>query len=300
MDTAHLAEQIVVPLDGSPLAEQALPVAVKLAAVLDLPVALVRIIPPDTWMISGPNMMIPAETYQEVLDAEDHTVHDYIERMAEEMRRKGATVVTYVDRGQAAPALLEMLPRLHARLIVMTTHGRTGMARVALGSVADHLVRHSHTPTLVLRPPVGDADTILTRAIVPLDGSPVAEASLDEALRLAGTVVRQLTLVRVIDPDRVRLGDDEYSLEAARYLEQVQDRLQVELAGRDCLVHTEIVTGDPAQQIIRRAERDCDLVILATRGQTGARRLMFGSTADRVLHDTTTPLLLIHPPVADK
>jgi nucleotide-binding universal stress UspA family protein len=197
-----------------------------------------------------------------------------------------------------ATALLDLLPSLHPAMIVMTSHGRTGVARTALGSIADQLVRHSHVPTLVLRPPVGDADTLLTRAIVPLDGSALAEASLDEALRLAGTVVREVTLVRVIDPDRVQPGDDTYALEAARYLEQVQDRLQAQMEGRDCTVRTEILTGDPAQQIVRRAERECDLVILATRGHAGARRLVFGSTADRVLHDTTTPLLLIHPPMA--
>ncbi len=298
MDTANVTEQIVVPLDGSPLAEQALPVAVRLAATLCRPLALVRIIPPDTWILSGPNMILPAGTFQEILDEEDHNAREYIEQMAEATRRKGVTVTTHVDRGPVATALLDLLPNLYPVMIVMTSHGRTGMARTALGSIADHLVRHSHVPTLVLRPPVGVADTILARAIVPLDGSVLAEASLDEALKLAGAVVRKLTLVRVIDPDHARPGDDTYSLEAARYLEQVQDRLQAQLEGRDCTVNTEILTGDPAQQIVRRAERDCDLLILATRGHAGARRLVFGSTADRVLRHTTTPLLLIHPPVA--
>ena len=300
MDTANVVGQIVVPLDGSPLAEQALPVAVRLATMLHRPLALVRIIPPEAWAFSGPNVMVPAETYQAILDEEDTDAHEYIERMAATTRAKDITVTTKVGHGQVATTLLDVLSGMNVSLVVMTTHGRTGMARVALGSVADHLVRHSHLPTLLLRPPVGDAATILARAIVPLDGSAVAEASLDEVLQLAGTVVHQLTLVRVIDPDRVRLGDDNYSLEAAHYLERVQDRLEAQLDGRDCTIHTDILTGVPAQQIVHRAERNCDLVILATRGQTGARRLMFGSTADRVLHDSTAPLLVIHPPIADE
>jgi nucleotide-binding universal stress UspA family protein len=297
METQRVGERILIPLDGSRLAESALPVAVQLAKELHHSLVLARIIPLQMWAFSGPNALVPAETYQALLDEEDRSANEYIERMAEIPRRDGIPVTTVVTRGEAASTLIEICGRLGVQLIVMTTHGRTGMARMALGSVADQMVRRSRLPVLVLRPPLEQWCVSLRRAIVPLDGSPVAEAALAQAQKLAGPVVRELILVRVVDPDQVDLETEAGAKDAEQYLEATRQRLMADLAQRDCTVSAETLLGDPAERIVRRAQRDCDLVILATRGLTGARRWVFGSTADRVLHDCTTPLLLIHPPI---
>ena len=297
METERVGTRILVPLDGSELAESALPVAMRLARETKRSLVLARIIPLTTWALSGPNAMVSAETYQEILDKEEQTATAYLDQMAEQPRSQEIPVVTIVQRGEAAAALLEICARTSAGLIVMTTHARAGMARMALGSVADRLVRHGHIPVLLLRPSANEQHVALERAIVPLDSSPLAETALEEASIFAGTVVRELTLVRVVDPDKVEAEDDTSQDEAERYLERAQRQFLLKLARADCAVRTEVLLGEPAHQIVRRAQQDCDLVILATRGQTGARRWVFGSTADRVLHECATPLLLVHPPI---
>ena len=128
MDTANVTEQIVVPLDGSPLAEQALPVAVRLAATLCRPLALVRIIPPDTWILSGPNMStargdVPGDprrrgSRRARIYRPNGRGHSAEGRHRDDARRSRSM----------ATALLDLLPNLYPVMIVMTSHGRTGMA----------------------------------------------------------------------------------------------------------------------------------------------------------------------------
>ncbi len=288
-------DRILVPLDGSALAESALPPAMRLARALKRTLVLARVISPDTWAFMGPNAMVPPETYQQMVDEEDRTASEYLQAIAERLQGQGVSIGIEVVRGEAATTLIDLCPRLRIGLVVMCTRGRTGMARMALGSVADQMVRRSHIPVLLLRPSTCEADAALERAVVPLDGSPTAEEALAQVGLLAGVILRRVTLFRVVDSSHVHEAGVAAVEEAERYLEGVRQNLAADLSGSGCAIQTEVAQGEPTQQIIRRSQRDCDLVILATRGRAGARRMMFGSTADRVLHDASVPLLLIHP-----
>jgi len=179
-------------------------------------------------------------------------------------------------------------------LIVMTTHGRTGLARFALGSVADRLVRGGVAPVLLIRsfPELAHGQD-LSHALIPLDGSPVAEAPVFSLVpQLAGTMLRTITLLRVADP---RDGEDGRQM-CENYLAAVRQRLVDHLGGRDCVISVLVRSGkNPAASIVETSQDgECDLVLMATNGEAGIGRLAFGGVTDRVLRDGKTPLLLAH------
>jgi nucleotide-binding universal stress UspA family protein len=138
-------------------------------------------------------------------------------------------------------------------------------------------------------------DNDLTRAIVPLDGSSLAEQPLWSVVPLlAGHVLREVTLLRVADP---RDGEPGRQL-CENYLNALRQRLMDRLGGGGCVVSVQAVSGrNPAATIIERAGGGAhDLVVMSTHGEAGVGRWAFGGVADRVLRDGKTPLLLVHPP----
>lgn len=285
---------IMVPLDGSELAERALPVAEQVATAVHGELVLVRITSPVNIVPLAPGGMTSEQSAEPIAEARTREAHTYLESVALPLRERGLQVQVVTHAGMAAPAILGLLASFHVGLVVMTTHGRTGMALFAIGSVADQVVRASHVPVLLVRPLISDQPCErLERAVVPLDGSDRSEVALGVAVALAGPLVHELTLLRVV-PTRNGIAPERAMQEADRYLADVSRRLAEQMTGQ-VMVETRVASGDPAEQILRRARSNCDLVIMATRGETGTRRWMFGSVADRVLHDSGTPLMLIHP-----
>lgn len=284
--------RMLVPLDGSGLAERALPAAERVAHATNSGLVLVRVVPLTAWAFAEGDAIISGEIYQPILESEEREAIAYLDRVADGLRARGLTVQIQLARGEAAEALLDLESRLHIGIVVMTTHGRTGIPRLALGSVADRLARDGKAPVLIVRPfqDEGRAQAF-ERALVPLDGSSRAEAALDAALPLAGRLVRQITLARSVDPTA---GADAVA-EARRYLEEQRLRAAERIADASCAIEYAVLQGDPASQLIAHARREEELVILATRGHTGVKRLALGSVADRMLHQADVPLLLVHP-----
>ncbi len=224
----------------------------------------------------------------------------YLERVATPLRAEGGAVRTILLRGDAAAALLDIETREHAELVVMTTHGRTGLACFMLGSVADRLVRGGTVPVLLLRSFAQQAsrDQVNTPAImahgglalVALDGSNRAERALDACRPLVGALVQRILLVRVVGD-----GADGAQTQAAYdYLDDVKTRHAGEFTVRGCPLSTLVLYGEAAEQLIDYAEHQADLLVVATHGRTDAARWALGSVADRVLQGCATPLLLIH------
>jgi nucleotide-binding universal stress UspA family protein len=161
----------------------------------------------------------------------------------------------------------------------MCSHGRTGLARFALGSVAEHLLRHGAAPVLLVRP-FGDPVT-LEHAVVPLDGSERAEEALRVVDHLARCVVQEVTVLRVV-------GAAQEGPEAERYLAEVAGRLTQE----PLACWRRVAQGDPAEAILDVAGTD-KLVVMATRGRSGLTRWALGSVADRVAHGGAAAVLLV-------
>jgi nucleotide-binding universal stress UspA family protein len=273
-------QQIMVPLDGSELAERALPCAARLGVATGATLHLVHVVelmPPPT----GPFALayMPSGIHGDLVAQETQQATEYLAKMRERVAANGVPVRTEQMLGIAAAALLDYERDAGIDLVVMCSHGRTGLARFALGSVAERLLRHGTAPVLLVRP-FGDAVT-LEQAVVPLDGSERAEEALRVVDHLAHRVLHEVTLLRVIDAA-------EEGPEAERYLEAVAARLtQKHLA-----CSRRVTQGDPAEAILDVAGTD-KLVVMATRGRSALTRWALGSVADRVAHGGAAAVLLV-------
>ncbi|HEY1391588.1 MAG TPA: universal stress protein [Ktedonobacterales bacterium] len=286
--------RILVPLDGSELAAKALPVAEGLCRQLSARLDLVSVLTPTVLPYVGGGPYIPGDVYTRIEVERAQEVEKYLASTATEMRQRGITIQAHLRRGDPASGVLDSAQELGTMLIVMTTHGRTGLARFALGSVADRLVRGGVAPVLLIRSfpePVHGQD--LSHALIPLDGSPLAETPVFSLVpRLAGAVLRTITLLRVADP---RDGQDGRQM-CENYLAAVRQRLVDRLGDRDCAISVLVRNNkNPAASIVEASQDgECDLVLMATNGEAGIGRLAFGGVTDRVLRDGKIPLLLAH------
>jgi nucleotide-binding universal stress UspA family protein len=273
-------QQIMVPLDGSELAERALPCAERLGVATGATLHLVHVVelaPPLTWPFAP--AYVPDSIYDDLVAQEIQQAKAYLDKMRERVAAGGVHVRTEQMVGYAAATLLDYERDASIDLVVMCSHGRTGLARFALGSVAEHLLRHGAAPVLLVRP-FGDPVT-LEHAVVPLDGSERAEEALRVVDHLARCVVQEVTVLRVV-------GAAQEGPEAERYLEEVAGRLtQKHLA-----CSRRVAQGDPAETIIEVAGAD-KLVVMATRGRSGLMRWALGSVADRVAHGGAAAVLLV-------
>lgn len=149
---AMTAGPIVVPLDGSPVAEAALPWASQLASMLSMTAHLIRVVRPFL-IVPGDEIAGVDVTSTVVAEDEDErAAKEYLESMADPLRRQGIRTTTEVVVGQPAFAIARVADEQQASTIVMATHGRSGLARTLLGSVAMRTLSHSHIPTLLVRP----------------------------------------------------------------------------------------------------------------------------------------------------
>lgn len=151
--------QVIVPLDGSPLAEKAIPLALRVARRYDRPLLLVRVIPPVQVIAAGP------ETYplvRDTYDAEIREAHEYLGALRERLERtESVSVQTVFHRGIPAEVLLAVAETKPGSVVVMSTHGRTGLARIVLGSVTMAVARKCKIPVLIV-PTAGAESTKVT------------------------------------------------------------------------------------------------------------------------------------------
>jgi nucleotide-binding universal stress UspA family protein len=295
---------ILVPLDGSPLAEQALPVAARLARESGsaLHVAHVHVAAsPDPISIEGMPVM---DDQLRSLAAEHERV--YLERAAARVASDGLQPITARLTGPVVQALSAYARDIRAGLIVMTTHGRSGFLHLWLGSVTEALVRVAGTPLLLLRPEADGRlpDRPLKKVLVPLDGSPLAEEILPHAAELARIEGGALELLRVVDtlpvPEslpfherfRIDKATEESELaEARRYLEALVARPHAAPMGQQILA-----SDAPARAIVEAARAiGADAVALTTHGKSAAPRSALGSIADTVLRSGCGSLLILRP-----
>ena len=282
---------ILTPLDGSDMSEFALPYAAEAATALGATALVARIVERTRWSAASSGYMMSPGAYAELLEIDERDAQAQTQRAIAQLKARGLTARGLVEDADLPGDLIDIERRERVSLVVMATHARSGLARVALGSVADQIVRHGRCSTLLVRargalpehPP-------LARALIPLDGSALSELALATLTDLAGKLVKQVTLLRVIAPEE-RSGA---SAEARRSLEAARERVE---RGSESLrghVETLLMWGPVAQQILDEATRH-DLTIMATHGQGGATRWAFGSVADEVLREAQTPLLLTRP-----
>ena len=280
-----MIERILVPTDGSELSERAIPLATVLASAQGAQVFLAQAVSPPAWMAMddggyGSYGAINPELYQQLLDEMDAEARENLDRLASSFQATPGVgqVQTQLFHGSPHAALLDYEQEIRADLVVLATHGRTGLARFALGSVADRMVREGAAPVLMVRS-FGREVTAVDRALVPLDGSSLSERSLPMVEALAGKPLHGVTLLTVAD------GEDE---DARMYL----DTAAVRLRASGLTVDARVLAGD-AGEVIAAAADEAGLIIMATHGRSSFDRVRHGSIAEQVLHDSPVPLLLV-------
>lgn len=297
----------MVPLDGSEFSERTLPLAGRLAAATGaaLHLAHVHVSHPPDQLLSN------TQFHFEGLDMEEYDARhrseelDYLARLGSSVGN-GTHVDTTLLEGNIAEEIASYAAAVDADMVLITTHGHTGVSRMWLGSVADALVRMTTLPLLVIHPAhgghvPGDV-TSFGHILVPLDGSTLSATILEPAAEVARAAGARITLAHVVSSSAV-LGTRIFPLlpddvapaieKAHAYLEGVAVELREE--GLEVAVHVEEHDA-PGRAIAGIAEKlDADLIALATHGYGGLKRALLGSVADKVLRSSPLPLLVQRP-----
>jgi nucleotide-binding universal stress UspA family protein len=285
---------IVVPLDGSKLAEQALPLAATLARVEDaVLIPVTAIVKGDRWVDDGFLRRWESE--------EQAAIEEYQRSIIDRLRRQSLRVKGHLEWGRPEAVIESIAVEESAGLIVMTTHGRSGVSRWTLGSVADKLLRTTSTPLILIHPTTqARVPRAIRRIAVALDGTQFAEGALPEAEQLARTVGASLLLARVVVPPAALYGAEfmpgsppmleKMEAEARDYLEHIAE----EVRERGLEVDTAAALGVPADAILAAArDNKADLIAMTTHGRTGLDRWLFGSVTDAVVRQGELPVLAV-------
>jgi len=324
-----MLKRILVPLDSSLLAESALGVAARIAHASVGTIVLLRVIGvPTTYTpyIYGSDMAQSPQLAQDLIDMEQENAEKYLAEIARLDMLAGIQVETTIIPGSAGMSILDTAKEEKVDLIVMSSHGESGFKRLALGSVAQHVSRHSPVPVLVLQadgsPPSGISTdpkhpSRSITALVALDGSELAEASLEPAAYVVAalaTPARGTLLLSTVankQAEKLKHGTEEFMRdEAKKYLIGIGERLQKSDIGKlNLIIEWSIEESkDVAKALIEAAESGkvlesshefsgCDLIAIATHGRGGLKRLMAGSVTEHVLGSTNLPMLIVRPRV---
>jgi nucleotide-binding universal stress UspA family protein len=297
---------ILVPLDQSERSEAVLAMALALEKQMKTGLHLLSVPPLHHLEIAAyqqyPGGRLPPEhiASPEALVAESRAeTETYLKELAERWSSDEVNISTQVRDEMPAEAIAHSAAEVNAALIVMATHGRGGISRWALGSVADKVVQTASTPVLLMRETEGQK---LEHLLVPLDGSELAEGVLAEVEQLASATGATVTLLQIVSltnampmvPSASVLKLEKLAEEgAAEYLEGVADRLRARGVDTRC----EVISGDDiAATLLERVEAEnCDMVAMATHGRGGLRRWAFGSVADRLIRNAQKPVLIVRP-----
>ena len=318
-------KQILVPLDGSGRAERALPIAARLARASGGSILLVRVV--NTAPAHYPSASAKPNLVQTAGEVDRNLAESYLAGVAESELLTGIPVQTYVPVGLISPSILTMAAEKHADIIVMCSHGYTGVKRWwMMGSVAAKVARFADIPVLVLReggsvPEERHPGERPLRVLVPLDGSDYARAALVPVAYLAAALAAPgrgaLHLTHIVQPTNEG--------KAARATQNTQALLNMAKEYLEATIHylregsldpgivnlnleftsSVIVDDEIAQGILRVAEDGgngegvgvfggCDAIAMTTQGYSGLQRWV-GSVTERVLDTSRLPLLIVRP-----
>jgi nucleotide-binding universal stress UspA family protein len=302
--------KIVVPLDGSVLAEKALPYAAQLARIFEAEIVLLRgavahvywgdIPPEDSWEVAQ-----EATEYLKVVKA---LLTDPVIAPSLPPEKVSFRVVD----SDTPVALAETAREAMADLIVMTTHGRSGISRLFMGSTAMGVLHATNLPIVLIHPQEQHFDYAseanLTNILVTLDGTTGAEAILESVSEFAKVARATLTLLRVVapvyypspgifsphayyPPELIDQEINERELEVKQYLAKIQGELTQKGISSRIAVEIGLTTENILNYI---AHNKPQMIAMATHARNYLGRLVLGSVADELIRKTNLPVLLVH------
>jgi nucleotide-binding universal stress UspA family protein len=281
-------KKILVPIDGSDLAELALPYARELAGAFNSELVLLYV--------------------SEPADEEHLHMHQlYLERLAVQMKKQLKRVSPVVISGKPAEEIVKYTEKNDIRLIIMASHGSSGIIPWATGGIADKVIDATGVPLLLIKATKPRRKVkekhLISRILLPLDGSEAGEAAITRVKELKSRLEAEVILLEVVPKGRHlrTVGGLDYILypepeietfkaEAKTYLDKVYKRLQ---RGKGEL-KVEIRSGEVAKEILNYAKKKrASLIAISTHGHSGMTKWVFGSTAQKVMQDSPIPVLVV-------
>ena len=302
---------IMVPTDGSGFDREAIRVALRIGERTDAKVRLVRVLGTGSFFGAAAAAEGTAVAAEIVRSERDRALSELYSLAAECRAISKADITVDLHGGPVADVLQGYARRNEVDLIVISTHGRNGLARLSLGSVTDSLIRHTTIPVLVVKPPASYLNPQVSgpfrRIVVPLDGSTLAEQILPRVLELATLEEAEVTLLNVLIPQSysqkeiidptLPWWEKDISL-AQVYLSYVATRLR----HRGVTVTTDIIISENVSSAIGdfASREKADLIAIATHGRGGLTRMIRGSVADAIMHSGRMSMLVFKPDKAVK
>lgn len=289
-------KHILLPLDGSRLAESAIPFVVELCEKLDCKVTLLHVIEKDA---------SPEIHGQKHLTNEDEACN-YLGDIAEQFLSFCGQVEKHVHNeevSQVSQSIVQHSGEFAPDLIVLCAHGEGGLRDIVAGSIAQQVIANGEVPVLLIHPE--HPFTEFKNLLVALDGEEDHDRALDLATQLAKQLNSDLRLVRIVPTYSTLAGEnaalgsmlpattiaylDVMEEEAVDYLQGHLDKL----CGQGINTEAEVQRGDPAQEVVKSANRsNVDMIILGTHGKSGLNAFWSGSVAPKILTKTKIPVLL--------
>jgi nucleotide-binding universal stress UspA family protein len=296
---APVFTRVLIPLDGSTLAEQALPYARSLAGDRAVFYPLGVVAPPDPDRDMAGRMVA---TVDEVLFRIEGDLREALLRVGRLWLGEEAEIKPVVAVGDPAAEILRAAAEVGADLIVLASHGRGAMGRAIFGSVADRIARSAPVPVMIIRPldaPIEIVPLEVRRIVAPLDGSELAAEALPVAAGLAWRLGAPVLLVRAVDstpgvppfPETFALQEEELErLEghAREELEAIEQRLNEQGISTQSVARA----GWP-YDVITSEIVDGDLIVMTSHGRGGVRRWLIGSVAEKLVRGGPVPVLLV-------
>ncbi len=287
-------QKILVPLDGSELAEKAIPYTETIAKVKKSEVVLFAV-------------SITPAGYRR-----DRLLKSYLDANAKDLVARGIKVSTTVAYGEVAEEIIGYADKNNIDLIVISTHGYSGIKRWVLGSVAQKVLYGTCVPVLLIKSKSPALSRLeLKKIVIPLDGSPFSEttfAHVEDLAKHAGTEIVLLEVSespivpsygsRPINQTWEKYRDNLWA-ELQQQVSEYLEKTNADLEKKGLKVKYQVARGEVggvAQSIMQIAQKEkADLIVMATHGRTGVNRWVYGSVANRIVQESTQPLLLIRP-----
>ena len=287
-------KKILVPLDGSPLSQRALEPALVMGKHTGAELLLVR-----TPVVETLGFAVSEHKHAEARN--DALV--YLETIRKSNEQPELNIQTQIIEGDVAGAIVDTAIAEQADLIVMSTHGYSGLTRWVLGSVTEKVLRSAACPVLAVR-----AARHPQKVLITLDGSPLSDRAIEPGIAVAQGLGAAVTLLRVVPSVSIDWKLDEHENGLSRRLQEdligeAKDYLRArsEAAARsDLSIKCEVRIGSPAEIILEHVETyGTDLIVMATHGRTGLKRWVYGSVTAKVLRSVNCSMLVIRPTDAE-
>lgn len=286
-------QKILVPLDGSEVAEKALPYARSIAK------------------LKNSKLTLFAVSLSIFVERRDRLFLSYLEVNADNLNAEGIETTTAIGSGDVAEQIIKYADNNKIDLIVMATHGYSGAKRWMFGSTTQKVLYGTSIPVLLIKSKSPIVSTEFNRIVVPVDGSPFSESTFPYVIELARDTDKEVLLLHICEPpvvpsygsrpinEKWKKYRDEMWDEVEKLSDTYLDKIMADMKKERVKVTSRIVkaqTGEVAKTILQTSvEENIDLTIIATQGRGGVNRLVYGSVTNKIVEESPQPVILIRP-----